>query len=52
MPTEFVAQNGAEIQQSTKIAVTGCPKAKKPKKKKKGKAGRGRKAARGKRKQK
>ena len=29
MPTAFVAQNGAEIHQSTKIAVTGCPKAKK-----------------------
>jgi hypothetical protein len=29
MPTEFVAQNGAEIHESTKIAVTGCPKAKK-----------------------
>jgi hypothetical protein len=28
MPTEFVAQNGAEIHESTKIAVTGCPKAK------------------------
>ncbi len=27
MPTEFVAQNGAEIQQNTPIAVTGCPKA-------------------------
>jgi hypothetical protein len=27
MPTEFVAQNGAEIHESTKIAVTGCPKA-------------------------
>lgn len=26
MPTEFVAQNGAEIRQNTKIAVTGCPK--------------------------
>jgi hypothetical protein len=25
MPTEFVAQNGAEIHQSTKIVVTGCP---------------------------
>ena len=24
MPTEFVAQNGAEIHQTTKIAVTGC----------------------------
>lgn len=29
MPTAFVAQNGAEIHESTKIAVTGCPKAKK-----------------------
>ena len=28
MPTEFVAQNGAVIHQSTPIAVTGCPKAK------------------------
>ncbi len=27
MPTEFVAQNGAEIHQNTKIAVTGCGKA-------------------------
>jgi hypothetical protein len=27
MPTEFVAQNGAEIHRSTKIAVTGCTKA-------------------------
>ncbi len=26
MPTEFVAQNGAEIKQTTPIAVTGCPK--------------------------
>ena len=25
MPTEFVAQNGLEIHQSTPIAVTGCP---------------------------
>jgi len=25
MPTEFKAQNGAEIKQDTKIAVTGCP---------------------------
>jgi hypothetical protein len=31
MPTAFVAQNGAEIHQSTKIGVTGCPKAKKAK---------------------
>jgi hypothetical protein len=29
MPTAFVAQNGAEIHESTKIAVTGCAKAKK-----------------------
>jgi uncharacterized repeat protein (TIGR01451 family) len=34
IPTEFVAQNGAELHQSTKIAVTGCPKAKKATKKK------------------
>ena len=27
MPTEFVAQNGAVIHQSTAISVTGCPKA-------------------------
>ncbi len=32
MPTEFVAQNGAEIDQDTPIAVTGCPKAAHPKK--------------------
>jgi len=25
MPTEFVAQNGAVIHQSTKISVSGCP---------------------------
>ncbi len=29
MPTEFQAQNGAEMHQITKIAVTGCPKVKK-----------------------
>jgi hypothetical protein len=29
MPTEFIAQNGAEIKQSTKITVTGCKKTKK-----------------------
>jgi uncharacterized repeat protein (TIGR01451 family) len=28
MPTAFLAQNGAEIHQSTSIGVTGCPKAK------------------------
>jgi hypothetical protein len=32
MPTEFVAQNGAAIHESTKIAVSGCPKTKKAKK--------------------
>jgi hypothetical protein len=31
MPTEFVAQNGARINESTKISVSGCPKAKKAK---------------------
>jgi hypothetical protein len=30
MPTAFVGQNGAEIHESTKIAVTGCVKARKP----------------------
>jgi hypothetical protein len=34
MPTAFVGQNGMEIHESTKIAVTGCPKAKKKVKKK------------------
>ncbi len=29
MPTAFVAQNGAEIRESTKISATGCPKLKK-----------------------
>src|SRR6202020_816652 len=41
MPTEFLAQNGAELKQNTKITVTGCPKAKKTahkKKKRKAKA--------------
>ena len=28
MPTEFVAQNGAAIHQSTPVSVTGCPKKK------------------------
>ncbi len=31
MPTEFVAQNGAELKQDTHIEVTGCPKAHKAK---------------------
>jgi hypothetical protein len=35
MPTEFVAQNGAEIHEATKIAVTGCPQSKKAKHRKK-----------------
>ncbi len=33
MPTAFRAQNGAEIHESTKIGVTGCPKGKKKGKK-------------------
>jgi hypothetical protein len=37
MPTEFLAQNGLKINESTKISVTGCAKAKKVKKHKKGK---------------
>lgn len=37
MPTEFVAQNGAVLRQSTRIKVVGCGK---PKKRKKGRAGR------------
>ncbi|MGH2853877.1 MAG: hypothetical protein ACRDLF_06760 [Solirubrobacteraceae bacterium] len=28
MPTSFIAQDGARLEQNTKIAVTGCPKAK------------------------
>jgi hypothetical protein len=31
MPTTLTGQNGAQIKQNTKIAVTGCPKAKKKK---------------------
>ncbi len=34
MPTTLTGQNGAQIKQSTKIAVTGCPKAKKKAKRK------------------
>ncbi len=40
MPTEFLAQNGAEIRQSTKIAVAGCPKHRAKAKRKARKAGR------------
>ena len=29
MPTQFIAQDGARLEQKTKIAVTGCPKARK-----------------------
>jgi hypothetical protein len=42
MPTAFVAQNGAQIHQSTKISVTGCQAATK-KKVKKAKKGKGKK---------
>jgi uncharacterized repeat protein (TIGR01451 family) len=35
MPTEMVGQNGMVLDQSTKISVTGCPKAKKANHKKK-----------------
>jgi hypothetical protein len=35
MPTEFVAQNGAEIHETTKITVTGCTKVVRHKRKKK-----------------
>ena len=31
MPTQFTAQNGATIKQTTPIGVTGCQKAKKAK---------------------
>jgi hypothetical protein len=34
MPTEFTGQNGAFLKQSTKMTVTGCPRAKKATKKK------------------
>jgi hypothetical protein len=40
MPAEFVAQNGAVIQQITPIATTGCPKAETSKKAKKSRGGR------------
>ncbi len=47
MPSEFVAQNGAVLKQSTKITVTNCPKAKQRKAKKK--ASKPRKSTRGRR---
>ena len=34
MPTLFTAQDGAQLKQNTKIAVTGCPKAKKHRRRK------------------
>jgi hypothetical protein len=37
MPNTFTGQNGAQIVRTTRIGVTGCPKAKKTKKKTKGK---------------
>ena len=44
MPTTIIAQSGAQMTQRTKIAVSGCPKPKKPaKKKKKQAAGKARK---------
>jgi hypothetical protein len=43
MPTTLTGQNGAQIKQNTKIAVTGCPKAKKKPKAKKHKKGKGKK---------
>ena len=49
MPTEFLAQNGAELKQSTKIAVTGCPKHKKTTHKKKHKHKHGKRGRRKKR---
>ncbi len=39
MPTTIVGQNNARIKQTTKIALTGCPKVKKAKKTTKAKAG-------------
>jgi hypothetical protein len=47
MPTTFVAQNGAVIHQSTPIAVTGCPKARKAVKEKAKKTGKARKSNHG-----
>jgi len=49
MPTEFIAQNGAEFKQTTKITVEGCPRAKPAAEKKHKK---GKKAKKGKRKKK
>jgi hypothetical protein len=43
MPTEFIAQNGAEFKQSTPVTVTGCPKAHPATKKAKAKGKKGKK---------
>jgi hypothetical protein len=47
MPTMLTGQNGAQVKQTTKIAVTGCPKAKKKTKKVKHKAKKHKKAKKG-----
>ncbi len=51
MPTSFIAQDGAQLKQDTKITVTGCPKTKKKiktkKASKKGKDGRAATTSRG-----
>jgi hypothetical protein len=46
MPTTFIAQDGAELHQSIKVAVTGCPKAKTKAKAKKVSRGRAARTAR------
>ncbi len=46
MPTTLTGQNGAQIKQSTKIAVNGCPKAKQKKSKPKHKKTKGKKQGR------
>jgi hypothetical protein len=47
MPTEFVGQNGALIKTTTRIATTGCPKAKQATHKKKAKRRKAKKKAKG-----
>jgi hypothetical protein len=47
MPTTITAQNGAVVKQNTKVAITGCPKAKKKAKKAKKAAKKAGKAASG-----
>jgi hypothetical protein len=47
MPTLFTAQDGAQLKQNTKIAVTGCPKATKAAAKRAPKASRARKSSHG-----